>query len=923
MAVAVAALLCAAVAVAAAGRVPDIPAGHRAQYSLQHADGSYKYGWDTGAGATAQVEGDARNEVRGSYSGGPVSISYTAGVNGYVPVIGAAAAPPPTALLLPPAPAHGAHAGGVKGGWSSGWSSPQVPVHAAPAAPGAGHIGPAGPLRPDGSYSFSYSTGDQSRQESADASNNVRGSFSFRAKDDGHTRTVSYHAGAGTGFVAQGQHLPTPPPAPLPLPQGGASPPAPAWDSQWPEQPEEPEPQPEPAGDAAYQFGYQTGDASRHEASDASGNVQGSYSYVGPDGVQRRVDYEAGAGKGFVARGDHLPKDGDVPAPGGLVTSWQTGVTQQAGSDGGWQQHTVDEGGWQQKAYDGGLQQKADDGSWQQHTADDGGWQQTADGDDLQQQQQHPVQPADVKGSHGSDGSYSFSYSTKDQSREEQGDSKGNVKGSFSFVAKDDGQRRRVDYHAGAATGFVAKGDHLPKPQPSEVQPQQNTATEPGATTEADDIVLDDKIDLRLGDTQQTVDGSGGGDLQQSTRSWVTDEGGLAPTDEPADVQGSRGADGAYQFSYQTPDQSREEQADAKNNVKGSFSFVAPDGVNRRVDYEAGASKGFVAKGDHLPKAEVPGAPGAGAGADEQQTQQPGALPGDDTQQQTQGPWDDVQHGQEPQGPAGDGDVDGDAHSGDASYSYSYETDSSRKQESADAQGNVQGSFSYNDGTGSTKTVTYTARAGEGFNAKGDHLPKPGQFLAAAAAAGVGGSVHGGAWGRGRGPGALRPGVGVKTTATGPRGPGAGGVKTSASWPPPYPGVGVKTSATGPPPYSGVGVKTSATWPPPYPGVGVKTSATWPPPYPGVGVKTSATVPRGPGAGVKTTATWPRGPEAEARWPQGLRPQGSAAAAAAPAAEADPHGPAGEVHVGDAVVRTYLPPGVPGHKVGYVYEAKS
>lgn len=78
---------------ACAGRVPPLPAGHRVQYSLQHADGSYKYGWDTGSGPhggqqVAQVEGDANNDVRGSYSGGPVSVQYTAGVGGYVPIIG-------------------------------------------------------------------------------------------------------------------------------------------------------------------------------------------------------------------------------------------------------------------------------------------------------------------------------------------------------------------------------------------------------------------------------------------------------------------------------------------------------------------------------------------------------------------------------------------------------------------------------------------------------------------------------------------------------------------------------------------------------------------------------------------------------------------------------------------------------------------
>ncbi|XP_034235830.1 uncharacterized protein LOC117642099 [Thrips palmi] len=770
------------------GRVPAIPAGHRAQYSLQHADGSFKYGWDTGRGSTAQVEGDANNEVRGSYSAGPgLQVHYTAGVNGYVPTLvadgqGQGHAPPAT-----PAPQ------GVKSGWSSGWSvgAPAVyaPAAHAPAVKGA-HVGPAGPLRPDGSYSFSYSTGDQSRHESADAANNVRGTFSFRTEEG--DRTVNYHAGANTGFVAQGAHLPTPPPLllipavaiPVQIPVQGNG----RWEQaggQW--DADEPEPQPEPSGpaDASYQFGYQSKDGSRQEAADAGGNVQGSYSYTSPDGVQRRVDYEAGANKGFVA--NVQPKDEPAGPAGGIQTSWQSGG-------------------------DDSLQQVLDSAQ-QLDLGGDGPKQPPVGGD------------ANTQSVRGADGSYAFSYSTKDQSRQEQGDPKNNVEGSYTFVAKDDGKERRVDYYAGANTGFVAElsesggpakgpgvkgpstqapiaqepigqepidGQELIGQEPVGQEPigqEQVTETPIQQADNPDlDIRVDDKIDLRVGtggdDSQQTTDGgegSGGGD--------------------GGDTQSSRGPDGSYAFSYSTKDQSREEQADAKNNVKGSFSFVAPDGVPRRVDYEAGAGKGFVAKGDHLPKQEV--------------------LPGNEAmgqQQQTQQSWDDGQQTQSPE----DGDEQqtqgpevGDGGSGDGSYSYSYETDSSRKQESADAAGNVQGSFSYNDGTGQTKTVTYTARRGEGFKAEGDHLPKPGQFLAAAAAAGVGGSVHGGAYGRGRG--RLRPPVGIKS--------------------------------------------------------------------------------------LQPAATWSQAPsQPAATWPNGLHPQGPPQ---------------------DASVRTYLPPGVPGHKVGYVYEAKT
>jgi len=38
-------------------------------------------------------------------------------------------------------------------------------------------------------------------------------------------------------------------------------------------------------------------------------------------------------------------------------------------------------------------------------------------------------------------------------------------------------------------------------------------------------------------------------------------------------------------------------------NVKGSFKFIADDGVERSIKYTAGSSTGFVAEGAHLPTA--------------------------------------------------------------------------------------------------------------------------------------------------------------------------------------------------------------------------------------------------------------------------------------------------------------------------------
>ena len=70
---------------------------------------------------------------------------------------------------------------------------------------------------------------------------------------------------------------------------------------------------------------------------------------------------------------------------------------------------------------------------------------------------------------------------------------------------------------------------------------------------------------------------------------------------EPSSIASDGAIDGSYQFSYTTSDSSRHESADAVNNVKGNFEFVADDAQRRRVDYQAGAATGFIASGAHLP----------------------------------------------------------------------------------------------------------------------------------------------------------------------------------------------------------------------------------------------------------------------------------------------------------------------------------
>jgi len=564
---------------------------------------------------------------------------------------------------------------------------------------------PQGGAASDGSYSFAYNAGDSSRQESADAQNNVHGSFSFKAKDDGQTRRVDYEAGAATGFIAKGSHLPvainplsSPSVAGLGLQSSVVS----AYPGSAPFSGGE-----APSGDASYSFSYNTGEQSRQESSDAQGNVKGQFTFVATDGVQRKVDYTAGAGKGFVPKvssSGRLPSDASTS----FGSFSQTPVTSYSSGSGSSTAAGLQSDGSYSFSYNAGDHSRQESGDAQNNvrgtysfTAKDDGQVRRVDYEagaatgfiakgahlpvapvpsgTASSYSSFPSQPsvgASPSVGAQSDGSYSFSYNTADQSRQESGDAQNNVRGSFTFKAKDDGQTRRVDYQAGAATGFIAKGAHIP------VGPSAPSS--------------------RGGDT-----GVGSSYSQPFPSSPYSGSGISAA---------QKSSDGSYSFSYNAGDHAREESSDAQGNVRGKFSFTAKDdGKPREVVYEAGAEKGFVAKGAHIP---VSGSAVSASGAFGYQASSSSSGYSGST-----GGASGYQVPSAFQGIAVVSSQD-DQSSGDASYSYSYQTDSSSKQESSDAQGNVAGSFSFIGGDGVSRNVHYTSRGNEGFIVSGEHIPK-------------------------------------------------------------------------------------------------------------------------------------------------------------------------------------------------------
>lgn len=548
-----------------------------------------------------------------------------------------------------------------------------------PPASSAYSRGPAADTRSklnnDGSYSFSFSTNDQSREESADSQNNVRGSYSFKAKDDGRTRRVDYAAGSATGFVAAGSHLPAPSgnTASFRYPSQGQSRPASFGQSSsssfsqsglstysagddiyysagdgkvsiakdafsvgltsgkstssgsYSQTPGESSTSTGLQKDGSYSFSYNAGDHSRQESGDAQNNVRGSFSFVAKDdGQARHVEYEAGAATGFIAKGSHLPVAASPSDTAGSYHSFSS----------------------------------------------------------------HPSVSSYSAGVHAPASFAEARHNIKDQRRQESGDTRNNVNGIFTLRPKDNEQTRRVGYEAEAGTGFIAKGPHIP------VGPSVPTTG---------------------------LDATG----ISYSHPFASN-----PYAGSSNAEAQKASGGSYSFSYNAGDHSREESSDDRGNVRGRYSFIAKDdGKTREIVYEAGAEKGFIAKGSHIP---VSGSTSTVSGASNHQLSSAIGSFGSTSNA--------FIHRASPAsyGVAED-DSQNDQRSADASYSHGYPTESSGKQESSDAQGNV-GCFSFIGGDGVIRNVHYTSRGNEGFIVSGENTPKGGIGNAAETSAAFGAS---------------------------------------------------------------------------------------------------------------------------------------------------------------------------------------
>ncbi|XP_047492212.1 uncharacterized protein LOC125041372 [Penaeus chinensis] len=522
-------------------------------------------------------------------------------------------------------------------------------------------------LHDDGTFKYGYDTGDGAYESAmANAPGDVSGSFGYKDASGADIK-LDYTAN-DQGFLVSGSHLPVAPVADTPLvstKSAASTYDAPKVPSQSsvasqpgaPSQPvavsapfEEAQVRSSALGDGSYSFSYETQRSSRHETADALNNVRGRYSFIADDNVNRQIQYVAGADTGYIAEGDSLPQGPPVP---GAETGIPTGRILPVLSE--------EEANKLAAATSGSAGASPSTGATYSSSSGSPSTGATY---------------SSPRDSTARDASYSFSYDAGQSSRSESADPNLNVQGTFSFDA-DDGIRRTVNYVAGSATGFVAEGDHLPVASdvPSSESDTQSSSPSVVSTKSASPAPSRPTAQPKL----------------------------VAPAApaEEAQVRSSALGDGSYSFSYETQSSSRHESADALNNVRGRYSFVADDDVNRQIQYVAGADTGYIAEGDSLPQG--PPVPGAETGIPTGRI-----LPVLSEEEAN------ALAGVSPLLKSGEGSDIADTQA-DASYKFAFDSDSYSRTEEADADGNIVGSYTYVDEEGKEHTVSFVAGRKTGF----------------------------------------------------------------------------------------------------------------------------------------------------------------------------------------------------------------
>ncbi|KAG8320730.1 hypothetical protein J6590_061970 [Homalodisca vitripennis] len=206
--------------------------------------------------------------------------------------------------------------------------------------------------------------------------------------------------------------------------------------------------------DASYKFGFSVDGQARNEEADSNGNVQGNYSYIGSDGLLNIVEYEAGAGIGFVIK--RITQKELEPKKTVEQLNVENHSTIVDNKNNKHQAISSDKGGGNKNLQAGaGLNFNSPDEdvdkpvSLQVVLDVDGIRRATAVSEGNNRKTsvmhkkvvKHPLyEGAEIPDKELQimpDGSYAFSYEIGDHSRQESVDSRGNVRSNYQFKTKD------------------------------------------------------------------------------------------------------------------------------------------------------------------------------------------------------------------------------------------------------------------------------------------------------------------------------------------------------------------------------------------------------------------------------------------------------------------------------------------------------
>ena len=515
--------------------IPDVGSGQRSQFYVLHSDGTYKYGYDTGDGAFESVKTQAAGDVTGKFGytdpdGNEITLEYDTTSGGFV--------------------ARGDHLP---------QPSPELTqALASVVRSSAPFIDPLASDDTDPSYDFKFQSENYTRNEISDEDGSVTGSFSY-LDEFGRTRTYRYRAGAGIGFVIEGDDIPQ-----------DANSIAASASSQ------------------ASNFRTSTNFGSSHSGTRAGSQTRtrvGSHSGTRAGSQTRtRVGSHSNvrANNQYSSNvGAHTSSSNRASRFGGHSSSHQSSQRTSQFNSGN-------------AAISSQSSQAPRDASYSfSYNAEDHSRSETSDPD------------LNVQGSYsfiGDDGqertlNYVAGTGTGFQ-----------AEGAHLPVAPDADFGNRISSTSSSSSRNRVSSNTIStstRQRPSTFRQSQSSSV--GASSahrqQSYQAPSASSSSSNRFSTSQSFSGSNNAFRASSASS--------GNQFEEANIRSSSSPDGSYSFSYDSSSQSRSESGDNQNNVRGNFAFVADDdGQQRQIQYEANAQTGFIAEGAHIPVGpEVPGAP--------------------------------------------------------------------------------------------------------------------------------------------------------------------------------------------------------------------------------------------------------------------------------------------------------------------------